>query len=160
MILIICAAGRGSRIRKTFKDPKCLIKFNKSSIIQNILNIFDVKKIKKIIIVVGYKKEKIIKKIGYKFSNKKIIYIDNKNYKTTNNMYSLFLTKRYIDRGVVFVASDLYLEKNIKYSFDKLKVKNFVLVDKNKSFFKNADLTKILIKNHKIKELGKLKGNF
>lgn len=155
MILIICAAGQGTRLKKAFKDPKSLIEFNKSSIMENILNIFDTKKITKIIIVVGYKKEKIIKKIGYKFSNKKIIYIDNKNYKTTNNMYSLFLTKRYIDRGVVFVASDLYLEKNIKYSFDKLKVKNFILVDKNKSFFKNADLTKILIKNHKIKELGK-----
>ena len=96
MILIICAAGRGTRIKKAFKDPKTLIEFNQKSIIQNILGIFDLKKIKKIIIVVGYKKEKIIRKIGYKFGNKEIVYIISKKYKTTNNMYSLFLKKLYI----------------------------------------------------------------
>ena len=155
MILIICAAGQGTRLKKAFKDPKSLIEFNKSSIMENILNIFDTKKITKIIIVVGYKKEKIIKKIGYKFGNKKIIYIFNKKYKTTNNMYSLTLTKKHIDQDIIFIASDLYIEKNIKYSFNKLKVKNFILVDKNKDFFKNSGLTKILIQNHIIKKLGK-----
>lgn len=155
MILIICAAGRGTRIKKAFREPKTLIEFNKKSIMQNILSIFDLKKIKKIIIVVGYKKEKIIRKIGYKFGNKKIVYIVNKKYKTTNNMYSLFLTKKYIDRNIIFITSDLYLEGDIKKSINELKLKNFVLIDKDKKFFKNPDLTKVYVKNRNLQKLGK-----
>tara|TARA_B100001057_G_C22770184_1_gene919247 strand:- start:328 stop:1062 length:735 start_codon:yes stop_codon:yes gene_type:complete len=155
MILIICAAGRGTRIKKAFKDPKTLIEFNQKSIIQNILGIFDLKKIKKIIIVVGYKKEKIIRKIGYKFGNKEIVYIISKKYKTTNNMYSLFLTKKYIDQDIIFITSDLYLEGDIKNSINELKLKNFVLIDKDKKFFKNPDLTKVYVKNRYLQKLGK-----
>lgn len=155
MILIICAAGRGTRIKKAFKDPKTLIEFNQKSIIQNILGIFDLKKIKKIIIVVGYKKEKIIRKIGYKFGNKEIVYIISKKYKTTNNMYSLFLTKKYIDQDIIFITSDLYIEGDIKNSINELKLKNFVLIDKDKKFFKNPDLTKVYVKNRYLQKLGK-----
>jgi len=156
MILIICAAGRGSRIRTVLKNkPKSLISFNGVTVLENLLTIFDSKKISKIIIIVGYKKDKIIKKVGYKFNDKKITYIFNKKFKTTNNMYSLMLTKKHINQDIIFVASDLYLEKNIKVNIDHLKKKNFILVNKNQLFFKNEDLTKVNIKKNVIKSLGK-----
>lgn len=156
MILIICAAGRGSRIRTVLKNkPKSLISFNGVTVLENLLSIFDSKKISKIIIIVGYKKDKIIKKVGYKFNDKKITYIFNKKFKTTNNMYSLMLTKKHINQDIIFVASDLYLEKNIKVNIDHLKKKNFILVNKNQLFFKNEDLTKVNIKKNVIKSLGK-----
>jgi len=156
MILIICAAGRGSRIRTVLKNkPKSLISFNGVTVLENLLSIFDSKKISKIIIIVGYKKDKIIKKVGYKFNDKKITYIFNKKFKTTNNMYSLMLTKKHINQDIIFVASDLYLEKNIKANIDHLKKKNFILVNKNQLFFKNEDLTKVYIKKNVIKSLGK-----
>ena len=68
-------------------------------------------------------------------------------------MYSLMLTKKHINQDIIFVASDLYLEKNIKLSISNLK-ENFILINKNKLFFKNKDLTKVCIKNQ-IKSLGK-----
>ena len=114
MILIICAAGRGSRIRTVLKSkPKSLISFKGVTVLENLLNIFNLNKINKIIIIVGFKKDKIIKKIGYRFNDKKITYIFNKKFRTTNNMYSLTLTKKHINQDIIFVASDLYLEKNI-----------------------------------------------
>jgi choline kinase len=156
MILIICAAGRGSRIRTILKNkPKSLISFNGITVLENLLSIFNSKKISKIIIIVGYKKDKIIKKVGYKFNDKKITYVFNNKFKTTNNMYSLMLTKKHINQDIIFVASDLYLEKNIKVNIDHLKKKNFILVNKNQLFFKNEDLTKVNIKKNVIKSLGK-----
>jgi choline kinase len=116
MILIICAAGRGSRIRSVLKNkPKSLISFNGITVLENLLDIFNLNKVSKVIIILGYKKDKIIKKIGYKFKDKKITYIFNKKFKTTNNMYSLVLTKKYINQDIIFVASDLYLEKKSKH---------------------------------------------
>lgn len=156
MILIICAAGRGSRIRSVLKSkPKSLIKFQGVSVLENLLNIFNLKKVSKVIIIVGYKKEKIIQKIGNKFNDKKIIYIFNHKFKNTNNMYSLLLTKRYINQNVIFVASDLYLEKKIKTDIKNLKKKNFILINKDKSLFPDDGLTKINIKKNIIKSLGK-----
>ena len=156
MILIICAAGRGSRIRTVLKSkPKSLISFKGVTVLENLLNIFNLNKINKIIIIVGFKKDKIIKKIGYRFNDKKITYIFNKKFRTTNNMYSLMLTKKHINQDIIFVASDLYLEKNIKLSISNLKKKNFILINKNKLFFKNKDLTKVCIKKNQIKSLGK-----
>lgn len=156
MILIICAAGRGSRIRSVLKSkPKSLISFKGITVLENLLNIFDLSKISQVIIIVGYKKDKIIKKIGYRFKDKKIIYIFNKKFKTTNNMYSLMLTKKFINQDIIFVASDLYLEENIKTNINNLKKKNFILVNKNKFFFKNKDLTKVSIKNDVVQSLGK-----
>ena len=74
MILIICAAGRGSRIRSVLKSkPKSLISFKGITVLENLLNIFDLSKISQVIIIVGYKKDKIIKKIGYRFKDKKIM---------------------------------------------------------------------------------------
>ena len=157
MILIICAAGRGARIRSVLKNkPKSLISFNGITVLENLLDIFNLNKVSKVIIILGYKKDKIIKKIGYKFKDKKITYIFNKKFKTTNNMYSLVLTKKYINQDIIFVASDLYLEKNIKVNINNLKKKNFILVNKNKLFFKNKDLTKVRIKKDVIKSLGKI----
>ena len=71
-------------------------------------------------------------------------------------MYSLMLTKKHINQDIIFVASDLYLEKNIKLSISNLKKKNFILINKNKLFFKNKDLTKVCIKKNQIKSLCKV----
>ena len=46
MILIICAAGRGSRIRTVLKSkPKSLISFKGVTVLENLLNIFNLNKL-------------------------------------------------------------------------------------------------------------------
>ncbi len=158
MILIVCAAGQGSRIKKYVKDkPKSLIKLKDKTILENLLDIFNLKKINKILIIVGFNKKKIIQEFGNVFKKKKIEYVFNKNYKTTNNMYSLYLTKNYINEDIVFVSSDLFLDSKIKKKLRRLKKRNFILISKNKSFFKDNDITKVNIKNNYINLLGKKK---
>ena len=156
MILIICAAGRGTRLKNYIKNkPKCLITLNKVTILENLLNIFQLKKINKILILVGFNKKMIIQKIGNHYKEKKIFYIYNKNYRITNNMYSLYLTKKYINEDIIFVSSDLFIDPKIKDKINKLKKKNFILVSKNKSSFEDNTITRVEIKDRFIKSLGK-----
>ena len=78
--LIICAAGRGTRIKNYVKDkPKSLIKLKDKTILENFFDIFNLKKINKILIIVGFNKKKIIQKFKNIFKEKKIKYIFNKN---------------------------------------------------------------------------------
>ena len=56
---IILAAGSGSRISNKFNQPKCLIKINQKTILDYQIESFLFAGIKEVIIVAGYKSEKI-----------------------------------------------------------------------------------------------------
>ena len=86
MKAIILAAGRGTRIPQITKNkPKCLIKINKKTILERQISFLRKLKIKDIIIIKGFKKDKIL--------IKKIKYIENKNYKRMNNLILFFMLK-------------------------------------------------------------------
>ena len=64
MILVILAAGQGSRLKaKTKNTPKCLIKIDKKSIVDYIYPF--IKKFNKTIIVSGYKSKLIEQKLRF-----------------------------------------------------------------------------------------------
>ena len=66
--LIILAGGRGLRLKKyTKKIPKPLLKVNKISMIENILNQFSRYDFNKIYILTGYKGNLIKKKFTKRF---------------------------------------------------------------------------------------------
>ena len=76
MIAIICAAGSGKRLRPlTLNRPKPLIKVGTKTILEHMVdNMVDLG-INKIKVVVGYKKEKVIKTLGQKERQCDIDYI-------------------------------------------------------------------------------------
>ena len=88
MNLVLLAAGKGSRLPREFRtQPKCLASVKGQSIFQHNLNFF--RKFKNKIIITGYK-SKILEKIA-KENNFKVV--KNKFYRSTNMVFSLFLTK-------------------------------------------------------------------
>tara|TARA_B100001093_G_C26772857_1_gene990984 strand:- start:168 stop:899 length:732 start_codon:yes stop_codon:yes gene_type:complete len=123
MILVILAAGRGSRLKsQTVKIPKPLVQIKKKSLIE--YNIDFMNKFKKVIIVTGYKGHLIRKKL----SNKKILFIKNKNFNSTNMVYSLFCTFKYLkkfQKDVVVCYSDIIFDKSL---FTSLKSKGTYLI--------------------------------
>ncbi len=131
MILIVLAAGRGSRIRKFTSKPKCLIEIEKKKIIQYLIENINVK-FNKMIFVVGYRKKYLKKKINEIFKNKKIFFVENNLYKKTNNSYSIYLTRKLIDDDVIFVNADLYINSEVNSLQNKINYKNFVFIDTNK----------------------------
>ena len=125
-IVILCA-GYGSRIRKTTKIPKCLLRINNKSILERIIYSFEKYKIHNINIVTGFK-DNLIKKHLSKYSKKiKIKYIKNKDPKKFGNTYSLFLGIMNINSNVIIVDGDLVFDDRIISKIDK-KNKNEILV--------------------------------
>ena len=61
---IILAAGFGSRINNVSNNPKCLLKVNKKAIIEYTLENLISRGINEVVIIVGYKKELVVKKLG------------------------------------------------------------------------------------------------
>lgn len=106
MQLIILASGRGSRLKKlTAKIPKCLVKIRSKHIIDYISENF--KKFNQTIILTGYKSNLINNKFP------KIKKIKNKKYITTNMVYSLFCSKKYINQDVIISYSDIIYDNKI-----------------------------------------------
>ena len=84
---IIIAAGKGMRLRPFTHDlPKSLLNIGDDTIIGSQIKNYKSFNIKKINIIVGYKKEK--------FKIKGAKYFKNKNYKNNNILESLFYAKK------------------------------------------------------------------
>lgn len=156
MQLVVLSAGKGSRLPKKFRDkPKCVVELNSKPLILYNINFF--KKFKNRIIVSGYKQShlnNIIKKIGFKN-------IINKDYASTNMVYSLFLTKKFIKNDIVIVYGDIIFNENI---YELLRSKaNILPVNTNwlKNWKKRMPLKKVyedaenlIVKKNYLEEIG------
>ena len=80
---IILAAGYGKRFKlKKFRKPKCLLKIYKKNLLYHLINNLLINKVEKIFIVIGYKKDLIVKYVKENFkTKKKIIFIENQKFK-------------------------------------------------------------------------------
>ena len=68
MKAIICAAGEGKRLMpNTSNNPKCLLKVGGKTILEYMLDNLSKCGVKDVIIVLGYKKDVVINKIGNKY---------------------------------------------------------------------------------------------
>ena len=106
MKVIFLAAGRGVRFGDS-EVPKPLIKIGNKTLIEYSLDAISQAGIKKAIIVTGYLKEQIKKRLGSSYKDVLIEYVDNDNYLTTDSMHSLYLTKNLINDDVIILESDL-----------------------------------------------------
>ena len=140
MKAVILAAGRGTRMPEITKEkPKCLIDIGVKTILERQIDLLFRNSIKKIYVVSGYKSEKVIEVIG-EIDNVEII--ENKEYATTDNIYSLYLTINKL-KGQEFIllnGDTVFEEKIIKmlvfkkgfdiapidskhYDFEELKIR-------------------------------------
>lgn len=127
---IILVAGRGSRLLDlTSKNPKCLLKIKGKTILERLLDCFRLAGFKRVVLVIGYRGGQIVKKIGYSYGGMEIKYIDNYLWKSTNNMFSLWLASHYIVDGCVFSNGDNFLDYSLIKKLVDSPFDNAVLVD-------------------------------
>jgi choline kinase len=105
---IILAAGQGTRIRSEHGDhPKCLITFNDTgwTILDQQIGSLSDAGVHEIGIVVGYEKEQIVRHVtrNYWGSLGRFKFIENPNFAQTNNIYSLWLARKWL-KGDSFVV--------------------------------------------------------
>ncbi|MBQ6098515.1 MAG: aminotransferase class I/II-fold pyridoxal phosphate-dependent enzyme [Methanobrevibacter sp.] len=143
MDAIILAAGMGKRLKNLTKDKtKCMITVNDITLIERMLSQLDELNLNKIILVVGYQSEKLINFIETLKINTPIEYIHNNIYDKTNNIYSLFLAKHYLEGSdCLILESDLIFEDGILEDLINDKRPNLALVDKFESWMDGTVVT-------------------
>ena len=103
---LILAAGTGTRMEST--TPKCLLNLDGTSIIEYQLECFKEFGINDIVVVVGFNSSMIKERIG-----SDVKYVNNLDFKTTNNLYSIWEARDSINDDFVCVYSDLLFHKEI-----------------------------------------------
>ena len=108
MNAVILAAGRGERLRPlTDTAPKCLTLVGGKSILQYELEALDAAGIQECTIVVGYRGSQVNEAFGASYNGLALRYVDNRDYGSTNNLYSLWLAREYLQSQTLLIEGDL-----------------------------------------------------
>lgn len=134
MQILIPAAGMGKRLgSETYDKTKAMVEVNGKTLIERCLDSAVMHPIDRIILVVGHEKEKLKSFLGDNYKGVDIIYVENNDYATTNNIYSVFLAKDYLlEEDTILIESDLIFEPKILQMVVENKSENLALVDKHK----------------------------
>jgi choline kinase len=132
--IIILAAGVGSRLRPlTDEVPKTMVKVNGEAIIERLLKqIVSIDSITtNIKIATGYKSQILKDFVNSLELKANIEFIENKDYNTTNNMYSLYLALSATNEknDLVIINADCFYDKSIVEEIVKSSG-NYIAIDK------------------------------
>ena len=152
MQAIILAAGMGRRLGELTDDnTKCMLEVNGTRLIHRTLDNLVEVGIKRVILVVGYKAENVKRLIGDRYKDIDIVYVENKIYDKTNNIYSLFLAREYLlEEDSLLLESDLIFESSVLRKIVENRYPNIALVDKYESWMDGTVVT--LDEENKIEE--------
>ena len=132
MQAIILAAGMGKRLGALTKDnTKCMIKVNGVTLIDRLLIQLSSLQLSRVVIVVGYKGDKLREYIGNRYPDLHIQYVCNTVYNKTNNIYSLYLAKEYfVEDDTLLIESDLIFDDALFHKIVDNSYPNLALVAK------------------------------
>lgn len=132
---IILAAGRGSRLKElSLEQPKPMIQVNDVTIISNLIQTMIRSGMQHIVVIIGYKAERLQEHLVPFADQVQLTFVENKDYETTNNIYSLWLAKDYLRKGFSLFEADVFMEESIVRDFLNSPYEDVMLVDKFQSF--------------------------
>jgi len=111
---LLLAAGTGSRLYPLTENmPKCLTEVNGISILERLVTSLERKGFKRLVVVTGYMDNCIIEFMGSLTSSMTIDYVFSPRYKTTNNIYSLWMAREIIQEPFLLVESDIVFDESL-----------------------------------------------
>lgn len=115
MQAIILAAGMGKRLQKYTKgQTKCMLRVAGRTLLEHTCDALKAANIKKVILVVGYQSQKLIDFALSTITDMEFEFVYNLDYKNTNNIYSLYLARNYLQKeDTILLESDLIYEPSI-----------------------------------------------
>lgn len=158
MKLLILAAGQGKRLRPLTNDkPKCMVKYQGSEIISQILAVSR-DKFDEIAIVGGYKFG-VLKEF---LKNENVKFYENVDFANTNMLYTLFCAREFLNDDVVISYADIVYNGEILDALLNFRGEFGVVVDLAwKELWKKrmgeplSDAETLKIRGGKIIEIGK-----
>ncbi|MES0326731.1 MAG: phosphocholine cytidylyltransferase family protein [Gammaproteobacteria bacterium] len=125
---LLLAAGTGSRLRPlTLDAPKCLTEVGGEPILGRLIENLRSQGIKRLVVVTGYLDHCVRKFLEENAADFQLDYVFNPVYKTTNNIYSLWLARQMIDEPFILIESDLVFEPSLldgMMTADKIAISN------------------------------------
>ncbi|MDU1903407.1 MAG: phosphocholine cytidylyltransferase family protein [Dysgonomonas sp.] len=155
MKAVILAAGIASRLRPlTDNTPKCLLKVGSKSLLERTIDSLISNGFKEFVIVTGYLKEMIENFISEKYPDLQVEFIYNEKYASTNNIYSLWLTKDVV-RGhdMMLLDSDILFESPIVTALLNSPYSNCLALNRHE--LGEEEIKVIVDENNSIKEISK-----
>ena len=115
MIAVILAAGMARRLRPlTDHCPKCLLEVGGRTLLGRTVDAIHAAGISRIVIVTGYRADMIRSYIARHYPGGDFSFVDNPDYDTTNNIYSLWLARQHADgREFLLLDSDILLDPRL-----------------------------------------------
>jgi len=111
---LLLAAGIGSRLYPlTRNEPKCLTIVNAMSILERLISNLNQHGFKRLVVVTGHLENHIRDFLGNQAGNITIDYIFSPLYKTTNNIYSLWMAREIINEPFLLLESDLIFDESL-----------------------------------------------
>ena len=108
---LLLAAGTGSRLQPlTLDAPKCLTEVGGIPILERLVNNLRAQGFNRLVVVIGHLGDCIQEFLQQHASDMQIDYVINPDYRTTNNIYSLWLARQQIQEPFLLVESDLVFE--------------------------------------------------
>lgn len=131
MKALILNSGRGERLRPlTENKPKPLIKIGNKTLLKHQLDNLIECNIMDVIITTGPFENKIKKYLKNEYPYLNVSYVKNPKYRTTNYIYSMWLTKELINDDVILLHGDLLFERKLLEKLINEKHANCVLVNR------------------------------
>lgn len=144
MQAVMLAAGMGKRLAKFTKDnTKCMVEVAGKKLIDHAIDALLKVGIKRFVIVTGYQGENLKKYVTEKYSNVlEIVFVENKDYALTNNIYSFYLAKsELLKDDTILLESDLIYDYKIIKGVLDYPCDNVAAVAKYKSWMDGTCVT-------------------
>lgn len=111
---LLLAAGTGSRLYPLTKtSPKCLTEVGGLPILERLVNNLRDQGIERLVVVTGHLGDCIRDFLNDKARDMRVDYIHSPKYRTTNNIYSLWLAREQIQEPFLLVESDLVFDASM-----------------------------------------------
>lgn len=132
MKAVILNSGVGKRLRPLTRHvPKALIKIGGKTLLGYQIDSLISCNIKDIIMTTGPFEKKIRKYMKTKYPTVNVVYVWNPKCRTTNYIYSMWLTKKLVDDDIILIHGDLFFERRLLERLVEEKSVNCVPVNKN-----------------------------
>lgn len=111
---LLLAAGTGSRLQPLTRNaPKCLTEVGGLAILERLVDNLRDQGIERLVVVIGYLGAHIRDFLDDRAGGMRVDYIFSPEYRTTNNIYSLWLAREQIREPFLLVESDLVFDTSM-----------------------------------------------
>ena len=105
---IVLAAGTGARLHPLTGDrPKPLVRVGGESILSRLVGALTAVGVERVVVVTGHLGAQIAEELPPAHPTVDFVFVANPDYRTTNNIYSLWLAREHFDEDFLLLESDV-----------------------------------------------------